>query len=104
MKRQCELCEKPLTGGTDTFGWPGDMCWNCYAEMNSHGDGELWYGLGPHHHDLEITGSIIGSTVLEPLPKPNAQGEYEIDGCLFLPDPEAAGLGTWTRKPMLGWR
>jgi hypothetical protein len=69
--RQCWKCEKPLSGGTDTFGWPGDECWNCYAELKSM-EGETWYGLAPHHHDLSITGSIIGSTVFDPLPEPDA--------------------------------
>jgi hypothetical protein len=30
MNRKCQLCDKPLTGGTDTFGWPGDWCWDCW--------------------------------------------------------------------------
>ena len=105
MNRKCELCDKPLTGGTDTFGWPGDQCWDCYAFFQAGGEcGPFVYGLGPHHHDESITGSIIGSTVMDPLPEPNADGEYEIGGRLFWPDGEAPGLGIWTQKVMLGWR
>jgi hypothetical protein len=104
----CDLCDKPLTGGTDTFGWPGNLCWNCYAECNANGgDPELgdYYGLAPHHHDLSITGSLIGSTVFDPLPERDANGEYHIAAQqTFVPDPDVSGLGTWHYDTPLGWR
>ena len=101
----CDHCDKPLTGGLDTYGWPGNLCWDCYAEWNSQTvAGRAYYGLGPHHHDLSITGSIIGSTVLDPLPEPNADGEYIIDNQVFIPDPDAPGLGIWEYRPLPGWR
>lgn len=100
----CICCEKPLQGGTDTFdGVNSPMCWECYAEWQSGPSGQ-WYGLAPHHHDLSITGSIIGSTVLDSLPAPNTNGEYMIGDCTFLPDPDAPGLGTWERRCLPGWR
>ena len=108
-ERNCCFCAKPLTGGTDTFGWPGDWCWDCYAQDNAGqlydaGEYHSWYGLAPHHHDLSITGSIIGSTVLDPLPAPNTDGEYVVGNATFVPDPDAPGLGIWTQRPLPGWR
>ena len=105
MNMKCELCNKTLAGGLDTYGWPGNYCWDCYVFGQAGGDcGESWYGLAPHHHDESITGSIIGSTVLDPLPEPNQFGEYEIDGLVFVPDPEVPGCGIWFRKIPVGWR
>lgn len=52
-----------------------------------HCEGQgIWYGLAPHIHDMEKTGSIIGSTKL--LPK-------KLWPVNFMPDPEAEGCGTW---------
>lgn len=67
---------------------------NCYP----------YYGLAPHRHDLnitghnkhddsDITGYIIGSTVLEP--KENWPEN-------FIADSGAAGLGTYIRCPFCG--
>ncbi|MCC6458032.1 MAG: hypothetical protein IT328_23965 [Caldilineaceae bacterium] len=100
----CTACQKPLAGGTDTFGdiWQ-PFCWICYAELNSGPQGQ-WYGLAPHHHDLSITGSIIGSTVFDPLPEPNANGEYVMGDQTFMPDPHAPGLGIWEQRALPGWR
>lgn len=103
-KTNCYLCGKELSGGLDTYGWPDDLCWDCYAEQNSYGDGQAWYGLAPHHHDLSITGSVIGSTVFDLLPEPNANGEYEIDDYLFVPTEADGKAGLWSRKPLPGWR
>lgn len=60
--------------------------------MNNHnqclaceGQG-TWYGVAPHKHDMEKTGSIIGSTVIIPKEEwPNN----------FREDPECEGCGTW---------
>lgn len=97
----CSLCNKPLSGGMDTFGEVGqEMCWDCYSSLLIEGEEEEiteWYGMAPHHHDFAVTGTYIGSTVLDPLPEPNANGEYEIEpGLFFRPDPEVDGaMGTW---------
>lgn len=96
----CNLCGKSLTGGWDTFGDTGhELCQECYSDVTEQENMQSWYGVGPHHHDLIISGSIIGSTVLDPLPEPNADGDYEIEpGLFFTPDPDVDGLGTWTQK------
>jgi hypothetical protein len=100
---KCSVCQRPLANGLDTFGLAHfPSCWDCYAEGN--GQGETIYGLGPHHHDLSKTGTLIGSTVFDPLPEPNEQGEYVIDGDVFIPDPDAPGLGVWVIRPLPGWR
>ena len=103
---KCTCCEKPLSGGIDTFGDIGqEMCWTCYSECSGMGEPveQSWYGLAPHHHDLSITGGIIGSTVLEPLSQYKlVNGEYEIEPNLhFMPDYEEGingAMGTWTRR------
>jgi len=100
---KCSICEKQLENDLDTFGdiaFP--LCWNCYAEVN--GQSETVYGLAPHHHDLSKTGSIIGSTVFDELPEKDENGEYVIDGDVFMPDSDAPGLGIWVLKPLPGWR
>jgi len=103
MKAHCVACGKELTGGLDTFGGVGsEMCWPCYSETNAEGQAS-YYGLGPHHHDLTVTGSIIGSTVMDEV-KPDANGQIVVDGATFTPDPDAPGLGVWTPAPLVGWK
>ena len=46
-----------------------------------------WYGVAPHKHDLSKTGSIIGSTVVEPKERWPEN---------FREDPECEGCGVWT--------
>ena len=105
LAMQCTSCEKQLRGGTDTFGDVNcPFCWQCYSSLVGEGGFGQYYGLAPHHHDLTITGSIIGSTVLDPLPEPNADGEYIIGNQVFMPDPEAPGLGIWEYRAIPGWR
>ncbi len=106
---RCYKCDKPLSGGLDTFGAVGaEMCWDCYAATNAgetHDEDELtWYGLAPHHHDLSRTGGIIGSTVFDPLP-PMRAGEIDLGDVTFIPDREAGGMaGIYHRKIAPGWR
>ena len=52
-------------------------------------DGEIYpyYGLAPHKHDMTKTGSIIGSTVIDP------ESEWPSN---FHPDAEDSGAGVWT--------
>lgn len=104
-KTQCYICGKPLTGGTDTFGWPDDLCWDCYVEFQAGCEGESYYGLAPHHHDETITGSLIGSTVYDSLPESMPCGGYDLGYATLIPDPEMDGkAGIWTPKPLPGWR
>lgn len=46
-----------------------------------------WYGLAPHSHNMEKTGSIIGSTEIYSKDKWPAN---------FTEDAEAPGCGVWT--------
>lgn len=105
----CTACQVQLRGGLDTFGDVGmPFCWECYAALNGEGgigpESGGYYGLAPHHHDLTITGHMIGSTVFDPLPEPNAQGEYIIGNMVFIRDPSAPGMGFWDYRPLPGWR
>lgn len=105
MTRQCCICEKRLTGGLDTFGDPqlglGEFCEQCWRDFQDNmpeGDFSSWYGLAPHHHDFDLTGSIFGSTVFDGIPEDNrdADGWYKVEeGLYFRPDPEAPGCGEW---------
>lgn len=105
----CTACQKPLANATDTFGDVDcPFCWECYGALN--GEGGMgpegmpceYYGLAPHHHDLSITGSMIGSTVLDPLPEPSQFGEYIIGNQIFTPT--EPGMGIWSYRPLPGWR
>lgn len=29
---KCAQCEKELSGGLDTFGWPENLCWDCFSQ------------------------------------------------------------------------
>lgn len=50
-----------------------------------------YYGLAPHRHDLTITGSIIGSTVINP--RGSCPANFQPDE----PDePDGGGLGVYT--------
>ena len=94
----CVICGQPLIGGLDTYGDVQEpLCQACFFE---HGVGsemsEPWYGLAPHHHDVSLTGSIIGSTVMDEVPEPDEDGDIVLPGnLLFTPDPDAPGLGTY---------
>jgi len=101
---QCTICSKPICG-TEVFGDRDcSLCWDCFSTMLAEEASQTWYGLGPHHHDTEKAGGIIGSTVLDPLPEPDANGEYDLGWAVFSPDAECPGLGVWTSKPPPGWR
>jgi hypothetical protein len=61
----------------------------CCCEHCNDGEGDCiypWYGCAPHSHDLDKTGSFIGSTVLD---DKSAWPEN------FIEDMEAGGLGTY---------
>lgn len=99
---QCTCCGAPLTGGEDTFGTIDQpMCQGCHFSLIEETEDQMWYGLAPHHHDLTLTGNLIGSTVLDPLPEPALDGRYWIEsrGAWFQPDDEMDGkLGVWSTR------
>lgn len=99
----CTHCGKELTNGLDTFGDVGnEICQECWIHLPETYPTHDWYGLAPHIHDLDITGSVIGSTVfVEYRDKPRDEtGHYEISpGLWFWPDPETGGaMGVWTQE------
>ncbi len=93
----CSICGTPLSGGLDTFGDVGaELCADCWYDLPENNDD--WYGMAPHAHDLSVTGGFIGSTVFKPLPEPDVNGVYEVDGLFFVPDEEVGGdQGMWYR-------
>lgn len=101
LKLTCTRCGVELRNELDTFGDVGDeLCEDCWYEYYDEVDGS-YYGLAPHHHDLSITGSFIGSTIFDPLPEPAPDGRYWIAdrGMWFRPDDEVGGsAGVWERK------
>jgi len=59
--------------------------------------GGTWYGLNKHHHDLNKTGSIIGSTVYD------SNKSWEDENIKFTADLEVNGYqGTWYCKKCEG--
>ena len=93
----CTICTTPLTGGLDTYGDVGaELCIDCWYDLPEQLEPDSWYGMAPHHHDLERTGSYIGSTVFDPLPEPDANGVYKVGSLYFVPDEEVGGdQGVW---------
>lgn len=90
---KCEVCGKALSGGLDTYGDVGhEICEDCFLTFGDDVD-DCWYGVAPHHHDFEQSGGgWIGSTVLDPLPAPDENGDILLpDGRLFHPDAETDG-------------
>jgi len=99
VDHQCEQCGKPIAN-FETFGNVNEqLCWDCYSEIFDAESEQEWYGVGPHKHDLSITGSIIGSTVHDDLSQyEKVNGWYQIEPGLYFwpdPDPRAAGCGIW---------
>lgn len=93
----CVVCDKPLTGGLDTFGPQGqEVCQEHWLEKGDDPDmPDTWYGLAPHEHTYDKDGKIIiGATKFTGDPTQ----PIEIDGYTFYPDPEAPGCGVWSRK------
>ena len=97
----CDLCSAELKETWDAYGDVGQtLCVDCWHGLTIEAQGfDEVFGLPPHHHDLSITGSIIGSTVDDPLPeKKTPGGWYGLgDGAFFKPSdaPEDGGMGTW---------
>ena len=97
---RCMVCNTPLAGELDTYGDVGaELCIDCWHNLPEQLDPPSWYGMAPHHHDLERTGSYIGSTVFDPLPEPDEFGIYAVNGLYFQPDDEVGGdQGMWYTK------
>lgn len=100
--RSCQGCAYKFKHEWEIYGAVGDsLCADCYFDMISSAQGyEEWYGLAPHGHDMNRTGSIIGSTVFKPLPdKVDENGWYDLgNGTFFWPDPEVGPyMGIWRR-------
>ena len=90
--QRCAVCNEEIQGAEVYGPIDAPRCWTCYAEGNE--GGHVYYGMAPHHHDESITGSVIGSTVIESI-EPTDE---------FTPDPDAPGLGVWHVKVARGWR
>lgn len=101
----CTVCGVELQNNVDTYGDVGqETCRDCWYNLQDKMEelyGAKYYGLAPHHHDLTITGSFIGSTVYDPLPEPAPDGRYWIADrqMWFTPDGEVDGyMGMWSER------
>ena len=96
---KCDLCETELVEDWEIFGdFDQTLCIDCWWKLTAEEQGyEEVFGLPPHHHDLSITGSIIGSTVDDLLPETKTPGGWYIlsEGWYFKPsdDPADGGMG-----------
>jgi len=98
---KCQSCGETLENEFNVYGDVGEtLCWACWSDMvdAERGYSEV-YGIGPHHHDMSITGSIIGSTVFDALEgERDADGWYHINEKVwYKPDtnPDGEGMGLW---------
>ena len=72
----------------------GDLEAELKSDLLSEQAGDDWYGLAPHTHDLTLTGSLIGSTVMTPLPA-LTNGGVDLGWAWFVPDEDAPGMGVY---------
>ena len=96
----CHFCGGGIARPQENWGhWcDSPTCLSCYLElsaMSCHEQQESWYGLAPHIHDLTLTGSFIGSTVMTPLPALTG-GAVDLGWGWFTPDEEAPGMGIYS--------
>ena len=99
-KLTCHFCGGGISRPQENWGhwWDSPTCLSCYLElsaMSDHEQQESWYGLAPHIHDLTLTGSFIGSTVMTPLPALTGS-EVDLGWGWFVPDEDAPGMGIYT--------
>ena len=101
----CTCCGVALRGELDTFGDIGnELCEGCWYKLYDETNGVQYYGLAPHHHDLSITGSFIGSTIFDDYKATSKQddtGRYWIEDrkMWFRPDEEVGGdSGMWEER------
>lgn len=102
---QCEDCGTFIQEEWEVYGETDEcLCVSCWFQRQEEEDRERGftevYGIAPHHHDLLRTGSIIGSTVDDPLPDvaPDAEGFIRITATSYYkPDtnPDGKGMGMW---------
>lgn len=101
----CKLCGLTIVNTWEEYGSPDEvLCVRCWYDLQdeqeeAQGYHEV-YGIGPHHHDLSRTGSIIGSTVDDPLPDvaPDSEGFIMITPTSYYKpgtNPDGAGMGLW---------
>lgn len=102
----CEACQKPLSGGVDTYGDPGgpEFCFECWSDLTAQIVDDF-YGVAPHVHNLARTGTFIGSTEPVALPEPNADGWIDLGAAggwyvnwMFKQDEEGPGCGVYVHK------
>lgn len=101
----CTRCGVELNGDLDTFGDIGnELCEDCWYEWQEETEGVSYYGLAPHHHDLTLTGSFIGSAIYDDYKataKRDERGRYWIEDrkMWFTPDDEVDGYqGMWEER------
>lgn len=101
----CTRCGIPLENDIHTFGDVGqELCEDCWYEFFDETYGLQYYGMAPHIHDLSLTGSFIGSTILldyKATSKQDANGRYWIEErkMWFTPDEETdGGCGLWEER------
>ena len=98
----CHFCEAAIARPQENWGqWNSPTCLQCFLELSAlsdHEPQECWYGLAPHTHDLTLTGSFIGSTVMTPLTALPAltYGSADLGWGWFTPDEDAPGMGVYT--------
>ena len=95
----CHFCEAAIARPQENWGqWNSPTCLQCFLELSAlsdHEPQECWYGIAPHTHDLTLTGSFIGSTVMTPLTALPAltNGAVDLGWGWFVPDEDAPGMG-----------
>lgn len=104
----CVACGDPIPDVRAAYGPVAEpLCQSCWFEFQEE-QGEDWYGLAPHTHDLSKTGTYIGSTEFLPLPISQWEGGW-IDcsfmgeswrGTWFRPDPDDPQMGVYSRDPL----
>ena len=94
----CHFCEAVIARPQENWGeWNSPTCLQCFLELSAlsdHEPQECWYGLAPHTHDLTLTGSFIGSTVMTPLP-PLTEGSVDLGWGWFTPDEDEPKMGVY---------
>ena len=95
----CHFCKAAIARPQENWGERNSpTCLPCFlglSALSDHEPQESWYGLAPHTHDLTLTGSFIGSTVMTPLP-PLTNGSVDLGWGWFTPDVDAPGMGVYS--------
>ncbi len=95
----CHFCKAAIARPQENWGERNSpTCLPCFlglSAISDHEPQESWYGLAPHTHDLTLTGSFIGSTVMTPLPA-LTNGSVDLGWGWFTPDDESPGMGVYS--------